>query len=247
MNASFSSRLLPFLTLVVGGIGFALYRWLLSGIDEKGLLQATHPAGPLLFLLSALMLAVLFFLLRTVPPTSKYAQLFLPSGSGALGCVFGAAALVYTSVAEGFSNSDIFSLLLFPIGIAAGIVLFFTAYCRYKGLRPQFFLTCVPVIYMILRLISLCRVWGTEPQLLLFLFPLLACMFLLLTCYQHCALTLQCGSRRQFLFYNQAALFFCCLSFGTQMWVFFLGTAIWMVADMGSLYSPRHLRRHKEA
>lgn len=248
MKTASSPRLFPFLTLGAGGIGFALYRWLLTGgMDEKGLLVSGYPAGTLLFILTALVLAALFFLLKSLPPVSKYRHLFPPSYLNALGCVFGAAALIYAAVTEGLSGTDIFSRLLLPVGIAGGIALLCMAYFRSKGLRPSFYLTCIPVVYMILHLITLCRICGTEPQLLLFFFPLMACVFLLLTFYQHCALVIHSGSRWQFLFYNQAALFFCCLSLGTQAWRFFLGMLLWTAADMCSLRHRQPSTQQKEA
>ena len=232
MKLALKPQHLPVFSLCAGAIGFALYTWLFTtGTDEKGLLVTAHPAGTLLFLLSAVTLAVLFLSLRSLPPISKYTRLFPASVLSAIGCVLGAATLLYTSISEVPSATDIFNCLLLPMGIVAAIALLYIAYCRYRGFRPQFFLTCAPMVYMMFQLVCLCRLWGTEPQLLQYFFPLMACVFLLLTCYQRSALVLSCGSHRQFLIFNQAALFFCCLSAATPMRIFFLGMAIWMVAD----------------
>ena len=232
MKSALKPQHLPVFTLCAGGIGFALYTWLFTtGTDEKGLLVTAHPAGTLLFLLSAVTLAVLFLSLRSLPPISKYSRLFPASVLSAIGCVLGAATLLYTSISEAPSATDIFNRLLLPVGVIAAVALLYIAYCRCRGFRPQFFLACIPTVYMMFRLVCLCRLWGTEPQLLQYFFPLMACVFLLLTCYQGSALVLDCGSRRQYLFYNQAAFFFCCLSATTQMRIFFLGMAIWMATN----------------
>lgn len=231
---------LPFFTLGMGGIGFALHSWLFAGgLDEKGLLETGHPAGILLFVLSAVVLASLFLTVRPVRPVSRYCRLFPASVINAIGCALGAVALLYTSIADFRTGTDIFSRLLLPLGIIAAAALVYTAVCRYRGRTPRFYLSCIPTVYMMIRLISLCRIWGSEPQILLFFFPLMATVFLLLASYQHNALILQAGSRSIFLFYNQAALFFCCLSLNTQWRIFFLGMAVWMAADMCTLYQPR--------
>jgi len=240
MKSPLKPYMLPFFTLCAGGIGLAMHVWLFStGINEKGLLETGHPAGIALFVLSALVLAALFLSVRSFRPIEKYSRLFPASVLNAVGCLLGAATLLYTSAAESLSGADILTRLLLPFGIAAAAALGYTAYCRYKGLRPPFYLSCIPTAYMMLRLISLCRVWGTEPQFLQFFFPLMVHVFLLLTCYHHNALILCSGNRSSFLFCNQAALFFCCLSLNTEMWVFFLGMAVWMAFDMCSTQQPR--------
>ena len=59
---------LPFLSLLLGGVGFALQLWLLyTGVDEKGLVLEHHPAVLPLWLLSVLMPVVLGLLALTVP------------------------------------------------------------------------------------------------------------------------------------------------------------------------------------
>lgn len=231
---------LPFFTLSMGGIGLALHSWLFTGgLDEKGLLETGHIAGVLLFVLSAVVLALLFLTIRILRPVRRYCRLFPASVINAIGCALGAATLLYTSIAGFRSGADIFSRLLLPLGVAAAIALAYIAVCRYQGRMPLFYLSCIPTVYMMLRLVSVCRVWGAEPQLLQFFFPLMASVFLLLTCYQYSALIVQAGSCSVFLFYNQAALFFCCISLNTQWRIFFLGMAAWMAADMCTLHQPR--------
>ena len=49
------------LTLGFGGLGIALQLWLLqTGVDEKGLLTAAHPAGLLIWILVACTMVLLF-------------------------------------------------------------------------------------------------------------------------------------------------------------------------------------------
>lgn len=247
MKFPLKPQILPLFTLGAGGIGLCLHIWLFTtGMDEKGLLISSHPAATLLFVLSALVLAVLFLTLRTLQPMSKYASLFPPSARNAVGCALGAGALLYTSIAEILSGTDIFAHLLLPLGIATAAVLVYTAFCRYKGFCPQFYLSCIPTVYMMLRLIAACRTWGSKPQMLQFFFPLMAYVFLLLTCYQHNALILRAGRRMQFLFCSQSALFFCCLSFNTEASIFFLGMAAWMATDLCALHQPHPKAPQKE-
>ena len=52
---------LPIFTLAAGVLGLALRAWLFfGGTDQKGLLVSSHPANALIFILTALVLAVLF-------------------------------------------------------------------------------------------------------------------------------------------------------------------------------------------
>ncbi len=236
MKNPLKPHILPFFTLGAGGLGLALRVWLFStGVDEKGLLLTGHPASALSFLLVALVLAVLALAARPLRPISQYPCLFPASGINAAGCTVGAATLLYTAVSEAIAGQGMMRIIMLLLNLVAAAALAFTAVCRWKGKRPHFLLPTVVTVYLMLHTVLQCRGWGAEPQLQRFFFPLMASVFLLLTGYQHTALNICLGSRSWFVFYNQAALFFCCLSANTENKLFYLGMAVWLAADMCSL------------
>lgn len=229
-------HILPLFTLGAGGLGLALRVWLLStGVDEKGLLLTGHPASALSFILAALVLAIVALAVRSLRPIAQYSQLFPASGINAAGCAVGAATLLYTAFNETIAGQGPLRIILLILSLAAAVALALTGVYRRKGKRPHFLLATVVTVYLMLHTVLQCRTWGTEPQLQRFFFPLMASVFLLLTGYQHTVLNICPGSRRWFVFYNQAALFFCCLSANTENKLFYLGMAVWMTSDMCSL------------
>jgi len=79
------------------------------------------------------------------------------------------------------------------------------------------------------------RVWSPEPQLELYFFPLMACVCLMLTAYQALCLDIRKEDRRGYAFFNQAALFFCCLSLLDTQRFFYLGMGIYCATNLCSL------------
>ena len=68
MKHPFRSHILPLFTMGAGGLGFVLRIWLFSAIDEKGLLPARHFADTALYILTALVLGILFLATRKLEP-----------------------------------------------------------------------------------------------------------------------------------------------------------------------------------
>lgn len=230
MRFPFNPKIFPRLSLWLGIAGFSLRVWLFStGVDHKGLLATGHPANGLTFILSGVFLLLLALGAQTLHPVTKYGHLFPASPRRALGDVLGVVGILYAAI---FMHRpfDLLAVIILLLGLLAAAALVGTALCRTKGLRPNFLQTCAITAFMLLHTVALCRQWGTVSQVERYFFPLLASVFLLLTCYQHSLLSLQQGSRRQYVFYNQAALFFCMLS-ATEHMVFYLCIAGWMTLD----------------
>lgn len=234
MRFPFNPKILPRLSLCLGIAGLALRIWLFAtGVDAKDLLETGHPANPLSFILTAVFLLLLALAVQPLDTVNKYARLFPASPRRALGAGLGGVGILYAAIFV-HRPFDGFAVLLLILGLLAAAALAGTALCRLKGLRTNFLLTCFVTLYMLLHTVALCRSWGRVSQIERYFFPLLASVFLLLTCYQHSLLSLQQGSRRQFVFYSQAALFFCLLS-ATEHAVFYLCAAGWLALDLCSL------------
>lgn len=227
--------ILPWFTLGAGGLGVALRLWLYANIDEKGLLPVGHPADALTYILTALVFAVLFLCVRQLRPMTKYARLF-PAGIGrAVGCAAGAVGILCAGLFQFLNGAGLLGLLTVGIGVAAEACLGYTAFLRLKGRRPSFLLHAVPTVFVMLYTVCQCRGWGSEPEVQTYFFPLLACIGLMLTGYYLAVLDTRRGSRQWLVFFNQAALYCCCLSLTEENCLFYLGMAVWLALDLCSV------------
>lgn len=237
MKKIFKPGILPLFTLIAGAVGFGLRLWLfLPGVDERGLLPASHPAGTLVFILTAIVLVVLALCVRTLSPITKYSKLFPAWLPAAIGCVAAAAGILYVDIRDLVIQPDVITIVTLVLGLVASAALLILGYCRWKGNHPSFWLQAAITVYFMLHLVSQYRLWSSESQLQVYFFPLLASVFLMLTTYHGAVLDAEKkGSRRWYVFCNQAALFFCCLSLQGSTWPFYLVMAIWLVTGLCSV------------
>ena len=233
MKKLFKPTILPSFTLIAGAIGLALRAWLFFfGIDQKGLLVASHPANALTFLLTALVLVVLFLCVRPLNAVDRYQKLFPASVFPALGCVAAAGGIAWVNFRDLNMRSDTITMLSLFLGILAINSLLFLAYFRIKRIRPVCYFHVLVTVYLMFHLISQYRLWSSEPQLQVYFFPLLASVFLILTAYQKTALTAGKGNAAALLFFSQGAMFFCFVSLCAQQWPLYFGMLFWSAAQM---------------
>lgn len=237
MDRFIKQGFLPGFPIFAGMLGFGFRCWLLSSADDKGLLPAGHIAGVLVFVLLALTLAACFLAVRQAGPADSYRRLFPASEFAAIGTAVGAIGMAFTafiSVVAPFLQIGIPLL-----GVFSAAALFFSAYCRLKGLRPNFLMHSIVAVYLILRILADCRAWGAEPQLQLYFFQLLAYLFLLIACYYRAELDVSKTDCRKYVFFSQAALFCCCLCLTGEDWLFYLSAGIWLATDYCVLPLPK--------
>lgn len=232
---------LPFFTLAAGLLGFILQLILnRTGVDEKGLLVTNHFAGICLYILSALVLAGLFFGVRELRNISRYSKAFPPSVFAFAGCVLAAAGIVINAVTGILQQQDAITTLVVVFAAVAAVSLVLIGICRFKGKQPNYLFHAGLTVYLMLQLVSLYRHWSPEPQLLLYFFPLLSTVFLMLTAYQAACLDAGKGSRRWYVFCDQTALFFCCLSLCSEYWLFYLAMGLWAGTNLCSLQAVKN-------
>ena len=136
-------------------------------------------------------------------------------------------------------QQDTVTLFVTVFAAVAAIALVLIGIHRLKGQQPNYLLHAAVTVYSMFQLVSLYRHWSPEPQLLLYFFPLLAAVFLMLTAYHAACLDAMQGSRRWYIFFNQAAVFFCCLSLFSEYWLFYLAMGLWAGTNLCSLQVGR--------
>lgn len=237
----FRPSILPVFTLIAGGAGFILRTILLkTQMEPSGLLAAGHPLSILLYILTACTLAVLALSvlpLKQMP--QRYRRPFRKSIRAAFGCTFGAVGILITSLRQVLAQQDILTLAIMLMAFVATLCLAFLGFARQKGSRPHYLVHAGIVVFLMLQLVCQYRVWSPEPQLDLYFFQLMASVFLMLTSYQALCLDIHKGDRRLYAFFNQAALFFCCLSLTDSHWYFYLGMGIYCATNLCSLRVSR--------
>lgn len=236
MNKFIKPSILPVFTLICGVLGLALRAWLvLSATDEKGLLVVTHPAHALVFILTALVMLVLFLAIRPLKAFSHYPALFPNTACAGIGCILAAFGILWVSFRDLQLRTDGVTKACMVLGVAAAISLIVISVYRFRGRRPSCYFHALVTVYLMLHLVSQYRLWSAEPQLVVYFFPLLASVFLMLTAYHSAVLDACKGSRRWFVLCNQGALFCCCLSAWSESWLFYLSMGFWMYTGLCDL------------
>lgn len=241
MKKIFKPSLLPYVTLVAGVAGFGLRLWLfLTGVDQRGLLPANHPAGILSFVLIGLMIPVLALCVRPLEPVTNYNKLFPRWLWAGIGCVAAATGILYVDIRDLLIRQDLITVLTLVLGLVASAALLILGFCRMKGKHPSFWLHAALAVYFMLHLVSQYRLWSAESQLQVYFFPLLSSVFLMLTAYHGAVLDAEkTGSRRWYVFCNQAAFLFCCMSLQRPNWPFYLAMAVWLGTGLCSLKAAK--------
>ena len=237
MNFHSKQGLFPLFSLLAGSLGFALRCWLLSAIDDRGLLPHNHFAGILCFVLLAAALAFTFWQVRKTAPSKAYRKLFPASPIAAAGIVVGALGMGFSAFTV--KGSGLFTVIVPVLGVLCALALVYAAYCRLKGLRPSYLAYCAAVVYLILRTLLYCRSWGSESQLQMYFFSLLGILFLLIACFYRAELTAMTGDYRRYVFFAQGALFCCMLCLPGKNWLFYLSVVVWMAADFCQFPTPK--------
>lgn len=248
IKSIFRPKLLPYLTLIAGGVCFILRLFLLHfGVDEKGLLNESNPLNILLYIISALFLAALVMcILPLKGGTSRYHRLFPKSIFSAFGCLFAATGALVTYASQVLSQMGTMSVITLLLAFMVAVCFGFLGIARQKGKRPHYLLHAGIALFLMFHLICQYQVWSPEPQLHLYFFQLLASVFLLLTAYQAVCLDIHKGDRRWYALCNQASLFFCLLSLTDSNPIFYLGMGAWAATNLCSLHISRRFREEGE-
>lgn len=229
MNKQSQSGLFPWVSLLTGSLCLLLRRWLLSSVDDSGLLPKFHIAGILSLLLLLLTVGITFWSLRQAAPSNAYAQRFPSSRLAAIGTALGGIGIGFSAFTV--PTSGALRLVVPFLGILSAAALLYTAYCRLIGLRPNCLFHGTTVLFLVFRILACCRSWGAETQVQLYLFPLLGSLCLLLAFYYRAEIDAMAGDYRKYLFFGQAALCCCIMCLPGDDWLFYMSAGLWLTTD----------------
>lgn len=230
MKHPFRSHILPFFTMGAGGLGFALRLWLFSATDNKGLLPAGHFADTAIYILTALVLGILFLATRELKPR-KLSRRFA-SLSAAIAYLLGALGLIINALMSISSSNVRLAVLATIASVLGGLIMLCMAFLKYTRRKLPYWLPAVLTMVLMLCTIAQCQIWGAEPQLQVYFFPLLASIFLILTAYHKTILAAKRGKTNLLAFFSQGALFLCCLSLNSSQWPFYFGMLCWAAVQL---------------
>lgn len=201
---------LPLLVSLVLGIAAAALRTALYGtaLDEKNLIVSGHPLELLVWVVTAVALALLIFLILPLNGSDRYEDNFHPGFLRAAGCVVLAVGIAGSALShwhDGQTSSDLIRNVLGVLG-AAGMV--WVAFCRVQGRKPFFVCHALVCLYCCAYLLGQYQIWSSNPQLQDYVFFLLTCVCMGLFSYQQAAFDVGLGSRRKLLLYGLMGGFF---------------------------------------
>lgn len=230
------TKFLPIFTLGIGIPCLALRFWLFaSGVDDRGLVSNTHPAGIISFVLIAVFLVLLFLATYPVKKTPEYDVLFPASQISFAGSCLAAAGVLFTAITEIPGSKGVIGLGTCIFGLLCAAMLVVAGWSRLKGNRPTYYLHALVTGYFMFHILSQYQMWNIEPQLHDYFPQLLASVFLMVTAYQRTALDAGSGKLGRCLFFQYGALFFSILSMKGDAPIFYLSMAIWAGTTV-----PRH-------
>lgn len=228
MNTQPRRGIFPWFTIIEGIMGFLLQCWLFSAINADKLLPNNHIAGIACYCLLALTMVICWLGSRKEEDLCPD-KLFFPSGPAAVGIGLSALGLGISSITIG--TSGILQILALATGILAAAALGYIAVCRAKKFHADAMLHCIITLHLILRTMVSCSVWSAQPQFQQYFFPLLACVFLMITSYYRAALALGLAHSKKYVFFSQAALFCCFMCCRGSDWLFYLSAVLWLTFD----------------
>lgn len=219
-----------------GILAFFLQLWFFRSVDEKGLLDPSHPGGIVSCVITA---GVLLFLAISVYKC-KYTCQFSPSPLTAASALCAVAAIVSAVWVLLSGVASILGIVTAVFGAFALLCTAVIAMLRLKGHRAHPLLYCSCIVFFIFLLVSMYQQWSSEPELGRYCFRLLALVFLMLTFYQRTALKVGIGSCSAYLFFSRGALFFCLAAVpGGSMWLLYGAMAVSLILD-GCTASPKN-------
>ena len=239
---------LPWFIPAAGLLGIGLRVWLLAdGFDKKGLLITGHPADALIWILTALVLALLVISCLPLVQASKYSFNYPASVTGAAGEALGAIGILAACIRTLSGTTDIVTAVCLVLGFLAVPALGYGAWCRLNGQQPPMYFHGTVCLFWMMRLVCQYRIWSPDPQLQDYGFQLLATVFLMLSSFHRAAFDADMGQRRLSAIFQLGAIYFCMISIpGCKDWLLYLCCGIWTALNLCSLLPMPNWHAQKE-
>ena len=241
MKLSVKPELLKIMTLCAGLLGFLLRTVLYSaGVDAKGLLIDGPWAAVSLWILTALVIAAILILTRSIQGPEDYQEAHPASFFGGAGSVAAAVVIVFVTI----GSFGIDSMVASFSGLLAAVSLIVIGFFRFTGRKPLFLFHAALCLYFAIRMVSQYQHWNSDPQILDYVFYLSAYVMLMLTAYQHAAFETNMGSHRALWRRSLIAVYLCCVSLtGPVDTGLLLVSGIWALTNLTDLRIRRRRQR----
>lgn len=241
MKKFFNSKTIPFIVLLCAVPGLALRLWAYGGgPDENGLFEFHALPWTLLFVLTAAVFVMIILSRKELSVAGTYEENFPKSIAAALLSIPAALCFAFYGVVQlrqsllmVSPDVTIVDTITGIAGILAGICLFITAAYRALGKKPFFVCHAMVALYLAVSLFNRCQQWDNITQMSRFIFPLLACVTLLLAGYHRACFDVDMGSRKTYLLWCLMSVYLCLVSMiGSDIPVYFGCCALWMIGSI---------------
>jgi hypothetical protein len=230
MQSPFRSHILPRFPIFAGLLGLILRVWLFASVDEKGLLPAGHFADRALFVLSAVVIVVVFLSTRTLLPRRLHR--FAIRNTNVSTYIAGGLGFILNAVFILVKSSVRLVLVATTASLLGGIIMLVIAYRFKANKRISYLLLAAVTVVLMLDTIAQCQVWGALPQFQEYFFPLMASVFLVLSTHQRTLFSARRPNPKLLAFFSQTAVFFCIVSLNSSHWILYLGMLFWAAAQI---------------
>lgn len=233
---------------VLGVAGALLRLWLLNtGVDEKGLLVASHPGIWLCYVLTAAAVAAAVVISFPMNPKPRYTKMFPASVHAALGGLAAGIGLIAFGWMEMTAAQVTLSKVCGIAAFLAAVAMLTAAFFRFQGKRPHFLLLSAVCLFFMFALYCRYRQWSSEPQLSTYFYAMLAMICSMLACYYRTALDGGVGTVRGFLGFSIAAVFFCLVALpGSGDFPLYLGFVLYFLGELTSVRLPKRVKPKAE-
>lgn len=241
MKKRFNGNLLPLLVLLLGIAGCCLRLGLYArGIDARGLLVRLHPLELLLWLTTAVTVALVLLAVRRLGGGNAYDVNFPYSLWASLGHILLAAGILLTVLTHAPALPGPVGKLWKVLGVVSAPLLFYAAFARVLGKRPNFLCYVVSSIFFAFHLVCHYRTWCSDPQLQNYLFTFAGTIGLMLLAYEQAAFCTGSGSRRRLLTAGLLTGYLCLVNLAATQYVYlYLGGAIWALTGLCRPEAPQ--------
>lgn len=237
MKGNSLSRGLPVLMLVFGIAALLLRKWLYAvAVDVKGLLVRSHPLEIAVFVLTAVVLAVILLAVRKLENASSYEDCHSASVLSAVGHVAAGAGILVTALTGTTMMGGYVELVWRALGLAAPVCLLAAGVIRVLGKRPFFLLYVVACLFLMLHTVTRYQFWSGNPQMQDYFFSLLGLLALVFFGYYNAGWDAGYGNLRLTVGTGLAAIYLCTAELAVSSGpALYLGGILWALTELGSM------------